>query len=677
MRRKLKRRKRPFKPYISSLELEHAICGPCKMEVMYEYCDVFLSSQFDMDFFRCEISDLNKYINALSQASELTINAMEVNFEYTKLLTKLKNIKDLRLKCEATDENITALNRIIANNAENLKLIALTCEGDSSTYSLDLTPLKDAEKLNILTIKCDADVTGINSLPDNIEYVYLQTEHKQPIDLSALPHNAWFISVNGSVVCTDKRAVYTKTSTMGILKSNITDDIVECIPNMFPNLTVVSLGGSQKVTNVSALAKNKLYMLFVNGTSVGDANQFANFDNLQYIDISNTLIDSVQPLYKLPKLAVIVTISSTKLFNDQVTSFERMRSEKLPLIINNEMSRGKRMYPSNKLVRYLTEKLGNDRNCLRYMDNCRFAHDSNDFIVPYKHYKFIELTNINAAFGVGEGTIDTIYGAAAFERVPDFINVKKISLTYPVDKYLLAMPETARLEYFSANIELRDLEMIRKKSVILSDLESLRLSDADNDDISLSELDFLINDKLKHVEITGFNIKSGDSFYTLPNAETIFIASAKKTEISFDLDAMPDLRKIELYNVIPHFKISHKHNNLKNIYITEADLSSIDDIFDDTEATQAISPKRLDFTKNRLESLKSNLIDLSTVKSLNVHDNWLADEAINIGDFNSLEYLYAYQNLLTESKEEEIREFNRNNEKISTTDVNPGITLPS
>jgi hypothetical protein len=576
----------------------------------------------------------------------------------------------LYLKCEATDETVLSLNRLIANNAKSLKILTLTCNGDSKSlsYELDLSPLKASKQLRILSLNCKADTTGLNCLPSSIEYLWLTTGHKQPIDLSTLPSDAWFISVNGSMVCTDNQVVYPNVTTLGIQKSDITDNLVEHIPNMFPNLTCASFGGSSQITNVSALAKNKLYMLFVDDTSIDDSNLFADFKNLQYIDISNTLIDSVQPLYKLANLSVIASAKSTKMFSDEITSFEHIKADNLPLILNTDKSTDVKLnmlspvnYTGNydDLKNYIVDKLGNDRNQLRFIDDYRSNKCGVSFIPSYVPNKCIKL-NTRTAYSVAIGSTEVLSDRVSYKNISDFHNVKRVTLTYDI-KSFYTLPKDARLEYFSANLNSSDLDIVRKNKVVLSELETLCISSRCDDEVALSELDFLMSDTIKNVSVNEYKIKSGGSFRDMASIENISISSINRTEINFNLDAMPNLKSITLKNVIPHFKVSHKHDNLKCIQVSIAGLSSVDDMFDVVESvsTPLITPTQLELNTNHLESLESNVIDLSTVEILNLNDNLLTDETVTLGNFNSLQMINAGNNLLSNNKLYEISNFNK------------------
>jgi hypothetical protein len=666
MKYKRSERDKYFNCYRSNAEVKTLSSEIQKLEVAYHTSSgrgtTTLYDCFGEVFARFDVSVFNKYITMLSKAGSLSIKAIEKNFEYVKLLSKLKNIEELHLKCDATDDNIAALNMLISNNAKHLKVLTLNCTSKSNffSYELDLTPLKDAEQLRKLYIHCKADVTGLNSLPGSIEELTLETNRHQPVDLSALPHNARYIYIESSVICTDNRYVNTNASTMGILKSNITDDIVERIPDMFPNLTVVSLSNSQRVTNVSALAKNKLYMLFVDGTSIDDANQFADFNDLQYIDISNTLIDSVQPLYKLPKLCFIVTADSAKMFNDEITSAERIQTENLPVILNSEKDKSMIDYikpPYGNLMNYVTEKLGNDKERLRYIPNYKI-NNVKGFVTAYKHYFCIELRDLMAYSTCGS----VMSKSADNIIISDLCKVKRVTLSFHVIKKFILLPKNARLEYFSAEVERYDLDVLRKNSVILSDLETLDIQchkdTTENYKTSLSEFDFLLNDKIKNVSISDFNIEPGAKFPEISTLEKISVYSGEQTDISFNLDAMPNLRYIQLIGVRPHFKISHRHENLKFVCVANSHITSIDDIFETDESTELISPVLLNLQSNKLEYLESNIIDFSKVEYLNAGDNWLTDEAVNYGNFKSLHTLITSNNLLSDNKIIEIDAFN-------------------
>jgi hypothetical protein len=227
----------------------------------------------------------------------------------------------------------------------------------------------------------------------------------------------------------------------------------------------------------------------------------------------------------------------------------------------------------------------------------------------------------------------------------------------------MLLPKNARLEYFSAEIERYRLNVLKKNSVILSDLETLdirgNMDILENYKIALSEFYFLLNDKIKNVSISDFNIEPGAKFPEISTIEKISLYSREQTDISFNLDAMPNLRYIQLMGVTPHFKISHRHENLKFIYINESHFSSIDDMFETDESTELISPVMLALKSNEFESLESNIIDFSNVEYLNVSGSWLTDEAVNLGNFKSLHTLLASDNLLSYSKIAEIDEFNK------------------
>ena len=636
------------------------ISATCKRLVFTDDSILLYNSFDDKIGVLCNNTDLSRYFNNLMDIKDDLIvhTSSAVKANTIKILTKFTNIADINLELEPSNESILYVNRIIKNNAENLRRLAIKCKGNISC-DLDLTPLANAHNLRTLYIDSDANTIGINSLPHSVTYLNLSTKHTEPFDLSCIPSNAWNFEMKGDLICSDNTVVYPNLTTLGLLETNLDNSLVCDISKMCINVSALSFGDSYNVTDISPLISLKdLYVMFVNNTSVSDANQFKGFDKLFYLDISNTLIDSVRPLYDLPTLHLMSANSSKKLFSDEAVNLDEIKNDNLPVILNS----------NEKNKRVISPQIGNYEDMYKYvcdiLNNSKFCYDkpSEQFIPQYK-FKLCNKIVPNRSYSVNSTLFDgksTLPNAISCSMpMIWYTNLKE--LTTPDMKSVFTLPSEARLEYLKTGIDTKDLIIANRKADVLSELETVYLTrnNLRNCDISISDIDVFINDNLKNIKITGLDIVPGGCFNNLHNVKHICINANNRTELTFNLNDMPNLVSIELYNVVPHFIVTKKHKSLRYIGIHKANILNLDDMFIcDSSVTQPlIEPTLLNVEDNCLESMKSDVIGFSKIKAINVSKNLLTDDEIILPE--SLQSMVANDNFLSESKKEDISNFNR------------------
>jgi hypothetical protein len=360
---------------------------------------------------------------------------------------------------------------------------------------------------------------------------------------------------------------------------------------------------------------------------------------------------------------------NTKFFDDEIRDFDKIKEDNLAIILNHDDSnknfidfkdndKGKNTKALNS---YLREKIGDDCDKLRpafdfnYINSC--------WIIKYTFNKIIDINdslintikidnNSRNSFGIGTDTIPNLSQCE---------NLEKLELTSGRTKSIYSLPENVQLRNLSLTADTDSLLRIaEKKKAVFENAETvslynLRTTEIETDKrISIGDFKSYIGDNTKNFKMNNFNIKESE-FISKENIEHICIDALTKTDITFDLDKMPNLKSVILTNVTPKFKITKQHSNLKYIQINSANVTTIDGMFEvNAEITEPlIQPTFIQLDSNFLESTDSKIVDFNTVKVISVDGNLLTDDTFNITD--SMQVVSAKYNILSDLKIDEIK----------------------
>jgi len=586
----------------------------------------------------------NDIINILRKKTALKVDFCNGALpSMIKLFVSFDNIEDINVS-SLDDSNMRIVEKILKNQ-KNIKSLKV-----SQVNSFDLSCINESiENVFISSNKIFGDDIFFENKVNNIENFILDCvvcDRKPIVKLSAFSSKLSVLKLKNVDIDIDTDQVYENVYSLMINNGNLED--IENIVSLFPNAMNINIPNNIGIADFSKLSSMKeLLYLNLSNTIISDVSCIKDFEKLLYIDIRDTAVTDYSPLEASKSLILVNNIESenVKFFN-KLKSYEPGKT-KPPFFSDMIINLNHEEYFIEEIENYgfilnvVSPNLLNETERWLY-----FQTALKDSSIIFNGFEFItkdilrgmKKANFNSPCGMG--TTKTLcdftgltYGVKniKFSELPLLkeVNTKENKYFINANKDI----ETINFKYYSELIYCKALKKFNK-------LKKINISGADPmyrtqryGLVDIQQLFDTLSDTVEEICISAKIYGDiSDKLIKFKNLKKLSFETDDFLKLEINIDNLPKLEILEIYSRGAEIKIKAENNtNLRTVILKGVYFENIDDIFSGKGMFNKL--EWLQITESLLNNIKSEVIDISSLCTLIVTDNAIAEIPEDISHF--------------------------------------------